>query len=362
MFSVSSSDSHKHQRALDSLVFRGGSSRGNTLSINYLDLASPMASVGGRADRDDRDIRGSRANRDDQDSHSHPSRRTSPSPSTSRKRSRSKSGSSSVLLASRVRKETTSDGESANVCMVKRSNVHELRGWMKNCMDSKSENFTLRCSYKQSFEGNFESMLPELDPALVRKWLRNIGDTSDNPKIKDFWEKNLFFIQRKLKDVFEPLIYLLCSVPEGHDAELCIRTVTRLLGHVFPTSPKYVVQTLFATWPQSFPIRWLILYCSLHETIVISLGKKFISAMDKEVDIDAKMNKIGRLGGHHSSRRGNAFSRKGDCHSGGGTSNHPKPNWNWGKATAAATAWETTKRLSFQSFYRQVCRPFFFHS
>lgn len=334
MSSVSSTDSQKRQRSLDSLVFRGGSSRGNTLSINYLDLASPMASVGGRADRDDRDIRGSRANRDDQDSRFRPSRRTSSSPSTSRKRSRSKSESSSVLsepTSKCVRKETTSDGQSANVCMVKRSTVRELRGWMKNGIDSKAENLTLRSSYKPSFEGNFELMAPELGPSMVRKWLRNIGDTSDKPKIKDFWEKNLRSIQRELKDVFEPLIHLLCSVLEGHDAELCIRTATRLLGHVFShitkmrrsnvirhVAPKFsnmlVVPLLFSTRDH----RYLF-------------GEKFISAMNKEADIDAKMDKIGRLGGYHSSRRGNAFSRKGDYHSGGGTSNYPKPNWNCGK-------------------------------
>jgi hypothetical protein len=60
-------------------------------------------------------------------------------------------------------------------------------------------------------------------------------------------------------------------------------------------------------------------------------GEKFISAMDKEADIDAQLDKIGRLDGHHSSRRGNNFSYKGYYRPSGGASNHPKPNWNWGK-------------------------------
>jgi hypothetical protein len=53
--------------------------------------------------------------------------------------------------------------------------------------------------------------------------------------------------------------------------------------------------------------------------------------MDMEADIDAKMDKIGRLGGHPSSRRGNNFSHKGYHHPSGGASYHPKRNWNWGK-------------------------------
>lgn len=38
---------------------------------------------------------------------------------------------------------------------------------------------------KPSFDGSFESMAPELDASMVRKWLRNIGDTSEKPKLKD---------------------------------------------------------------------------------------------------------------------------------------------------------------------------------
>jgi hypothetical protein len=134
--------------------------------------------------------------------------------------------------------------------MVKRSTVRELRDWMKNGIDSKSENLTLHNSYKPSFEGNFELMAPELDPSMVRKWLCNIGDTSAMPKIKDFREKNLLSIQRELKDFFKPLIHLLCSVPEGHDAELPIRTATRLLAMSFHTSLKCVVPTLFGMRPR----------------------------------------------------------------------------------------------------------------
>ncbi|EFX65887.1 hypothetical protein DAPPUDRAFT_264075 [Daphnia pulex] len=294
MSSVFSSDSHKRQRALASRGFLEGSASGNTLSIDDLNLASPMADGDSRPNRGDRDFL---PNEDDQDSRSRASRRPSPSTSSSRKRSRSKSGSPSFRSASSskcVRQENTPDA--ANVCMVKRSTVRELRGCMKNGIDSKSENLTLRSSYKPSFEANFELMAPELDPSMVRKWLCNIGDTSAKPKIKDFWENNFLSIQRELKDVFEPFIHLLCSVPEGHDAELPIKTATLL-------------------YPRPS----------------LSLCEKFISAMDKEADIDSKLDKIGRLGGHHSSRRGNNFSHKGDYRPSGGASNYPKPNWNWGK-------------------------------
>jgi hypothetical protein len=99
--------------------------------------------------------------------------------------------------------------------MVKKSGVGKIRSWMKHGIESKQEDVTLRSSYKPSFEGSFELMAPELDPSMVRKWLRNIGDTSEKPKLKDFWEKNLLTLQREIKDVFEPLIYLLNSVTES---------------------------------------------------------------------------------------------------------------------------------------------------
>ena len=57
-----------------------------------------------------------------------------------------------------------------------------------------------------------ELMAPELDPSMIRKWLRNVVVISDKPKLKDFWEKQLVSLQRELKDVFELLIFLLGSV------------------------------------------------------------------------------------------------------------------------------------------------------
>ncbi|KZR97134.1 Uncharacterized protein APZ42_008163, partial [Daphnia magna] len=41
-------------------------------------------------------------------------------------------------------------------------------------------------------------------------------------------------------------------------------------------------------------------------------GDKFITALDKEAEMDSKMDKIGRYGGHSSSRKGNYSHRKGD--------------------------------------------------
>jgi hypothetical protein len=71
-------------------------------------------------------------------------------------------------------------------------------------------------------------------------------------------------------------------------------------------------------------------------------GEKFITALDKEAELDSKMDKIGRYGGHSSSRKGNYSNRKGDQQSSGSRSNNYSnnysnnnnkggANWNWGK-------------------------------
>ena len=86
-----------------------------------------------------------------------------------------------------------------------------MDGWRKVLNPSKKA--WLCSSYKPVFEGDFELMAPQFDPpSMIRKWLRNVGDTSDKPKLKDFWEKQLVSLQRELKDVFELLIFLLGSV------------------------------------------------------------------------------------------------------------------------------------------------------
>ncbi|KZS04654.1 Uncharacterized protein APZ42_032360 [Daphnia magna] len=68
-------------------------------------------------------------------------------------------------------------------------------------------------------------------------------------------------------------------------------------------------------------------------------GEKFITALDKEAEMDSKMdNNIGRYGGHSSSRKGNYSHRKGN-HQGGGSrtnnnfnnSSKGGANWNRGK-------------------------------
>ena len=124
MTSVSSSDSRKRQRALDS---RGlfGDQMGSTLSIpsdSPKDISDPKLDE--FDDGDDGDGRASRHRK------------------RSRSRSRSRSKSRSLL-----RKRATPgvpDGPSANVCMVKKSGVGTIRGWMKHGIESKQEVVTLR--------------------------------------------------------------------------------------------------------------------------------------------------------------------------------------------------------------------------
>ncbi len=318
MTSVSSSDSRKRQRALDS---RGlfGDQMGSTLSIpsdSPKDISDPKLDE--FDDGDDGDGRASRHRK------------------RSRSRSRSRSKSRSPL-----RKRATPgvpDGPSANVCMVKKSGVGTIRGWMKHGIESKQEVVTLRSSYKPSFEGSFELMAPELDPSMVRKWLRNIGDTSEKPKLKDFWEKNLLTLHREIKDVFEPLIYLLNSVTESNEAHLPAQTATRLLGHVFAHMTqmrRFNAMRHVAPKFSSMVMDPLLFSSREHRYL---FGEKFITALDKEAEMDSKMDKIGRYGGHSSSRKGNYSNRKGDQQSSGSRSNNYSSNnnkdganWNWGK-------------------------------
>ncbi|KAK4030975.1 hypothetical protein OUZ56_024405 [Daphnia magna] len=88
--------------------------------------------------------------------------------------------------------------------------------------------------------------------------------------------------------VFPPLIHLLNSVPHSNDAYLPGQTATPLLGH--------------------------------------------------EAEMDSKMDKIGRSGGHSSSRKSNYSHRKCDQQGDGSRTNHNSNNnnngggnWNWRK-------------------------------
>jgi hypothetical protein len=144
MTSVSSSDSRKRKRALDSRG-RFGDQMGSTLSIpsdSPKDISDPKLD-----EFDDGDDGDSLA-------------------SHHKKRSRSRSKSRSPLRKSAT--PGVPDGPSANVCMVKKSGVGTIRGWMKHGIESKQKVVTLRSSYKPSFEGSFELMAPELDPSMVR--------------------------------------------------------------------------------------------------------------------------------------------------------------------------------------------------
>lgn len=114
---------------------------------------------------------------------------------------------------------------------------------------------------------------------------------------------------------------------EGHNAELPIKTALRLLCHVFSLITKMLRSNVIRHVAPKFSnmLDDPLLFSTRDHRYLF--GEKFISAMDKEADIDAQLDKIGRLGGHHSSRRGNNFSHKGDYRPSGGASNHPKPNW-----------------------------------
>lgn len=171
---------------------------------------------------------------------------------------------------------------------------------------------------------------------MVRKWLRNIGDTSEKPKLQDFWEKNFFALQWKIEDVFEPLIYLLYFVPDSNEAHLPAQTTTRLLGHVFShmTQMRRVSAMRHVAPKFCNMVVGPLLFSSQEHRY--HFWEKFITVLGKEAEVDSKMDKI-RYGGHSSSRKG-TFSHLGDQESGGfRTSSNPNnsskggSNSNWGK-------------------------------
>ena len=277
MSRVSSSNSHLREAALKSIRTGAGASQmGNTLSIAG-DLYSGKSRSPPPDDVDNRSSRSSKKS------------------VKKRSRSRSKSGDRRSRSKSRSRspkRPRVDPTATANVCMVKLSSAREIRDWVKQGIESKQEAITLRSSYKPAFEGDFELMAPELDKSMIRKWLRNIGDTSDKPKLKDFWEKQLVTLQRELKDVFEPLIYLLNSVPAGNHAEMPLVVANRLLGHVFAHMTQMRRTNVMRHVAPKFSnmVDDPMLFSSRDHRHLF--GERFITALDKEADLDAKMDKI----------------------------------------------------------------------
>lgn len=181
-------------------------------------------------------------------------------------------------------RDDNEDGSPANVCMLSRSRVREIRRWMQYGIDSKSEGITLRSSYKPTFEGKYELMAPSLDPSMARKWLRNLGEHSDRAKLKDYWEKQLLSVQREVKDVMEPLLFLLGSMPANCDAELPVATATRLLGHVFSHISKLRRSNAMRHIAPKFSGMLIdpLLFSSREHRYLF--GERFITALDKEAD------------------------------------------------------------------------------
>lgn len=316
--SVSSSDSAKRQRALESRdvnrAIANGSSKGDTLSV-FLQGANSQEHenivVPGGSHKRHGDASGSRGRHAEAGgSRGRPNSASRSSPTSRHGKRRSRSRSSSCSLYSRSRspspkrlRDDNEDGSPANVCMLSRSRVREIRRWMQYGIDSKSEGITLRSSYKPTFEGKYELMAPSLDPSMARKWLRNVGEYSDRAKLKDYWEKQLLSVQRKVKDVMEPLLFLLGSMPANCDADLPVGTATHLLGYVFSHISKLRRSNAMRHIAPKFSGMLIdpLLFSSREHRYLF--GERFITALDKEADADARMDKIGRAGGPQSSRR-----------------------------------------------------------
>ena len=232
------------------------------------------------------------------------------------------------------RKDGTDSGgfdEPSNVAMLPRSRVRDLRRWMKEGIESKTEGNTLRSAYVPKFEGDFELMAPLLDPSMARKWLRNLGESSDRAKLKDFWEKQLLSLQREVKDAFQPLAYMLGVMPENSDAEMPVQTAIRLLGHVFSRITKMRRSNAMRHCAPKFSTMLIDNRLFSSRDYRNLFGNKFIDALEKEAIADAKMDQIGRYGGPSNSRGGNTHFRKGGFNSGSGANFKSNGNWNFNK-------------------------------
>lgn len=178
---------------------------------------------------------------------------------------------------------------------------------MKHGSPNPNKNMLLSALPMPSFEGSFELMAPELDPLMVRKWLSNIGDSSEKPKLKDFWEKNLLPYSGKLK-MFLRLLFIWWFV-DSNDAHLPAQTATRLLGHFFAhmtqmwrfNAMRHVVPKFSSMVVDPLPFSSREHHCLFRE--------KFIFALDKEAEMDFKVDKIELYDGHSSSRKGNYSHR-----------------------------------------------------
>jgi hypothetical protein len=245
-----------------------------------------------------------------------------------------KSSSSRCYDRKKSRKDGTDSGgfdEPSNVAMLPRSRVRDLRRWMKEGIESKTEGNTLRSAYVPKFEGDFELMAPLLDPSMARKWLRNLGESSDRAKLKDFWEKQLLSLQREVKDAFQPLAYMLGVMPENSDAEMPVQTAKRLLGHVFSRITKMRRSNAMRHCAPKFSTMLIDNRLFSSRDYRNLFGNKFIDALEKEAIADAKMDQIGRYGGPSNSRGGNTHFRKGGSNSGSGANFKSNGNWNFNK-------------------------------
>ncbi|KAI9555870.1 hypothetical protein GHT06_018387 [Daphnia sinensis] len=297
--SLSSSESTIRRRALRSLP--SGSMSGDTLTV---------------------DLGGNSVNTPDLPPDISVSRESHGAKKNKKKRRRSSdSSSSSISLSKKSRKDDGDTGgfdEPSNVAMLPRSRVRELRRWMKEGIESKTEGNTLRSASVPKFEGEFELMAPLLDPSMARKWLRNLGESSDRAKLKDFWEKQLLSLQREVKDVFQPLVYMLGIMPENSDAEMPVQTAIRLLGHVFSRITKMRRSNAMRHCAPKFSTMLIDNRLFSSRDYRYLFGNKFIDALEKEAIADAKMDQIGRYGGPSNNRGGSSHFRRGGSNSGSG--------------------------------------------
>ncbi|EFX77785.1 hypothetical protein DAPPUDRAFT_105707 [Daphnia pulex] len=305
--SPSSSESTKRRRALrsmsgDTLTVDLGENSVNTPELPP-DIPNSTDSHGAKKNKKKR-----RRSRD-----SSPSDSGSGSSSSSRSHDRKKS-----------RKDGTDSGgfdEPSNVAMLPRSRA----------LNPKPKGNTLRSAYIPKFEGDFELMAPLLDPSMARKWLRNLGESSDRAKLKDFWEKQLLSLQREVKDAFQPLAYMLGVMPKNSDAEMPVQTAIRLLGHVFSRITKMRRSNSMRHCAPKFSTMLIDNRLFSSRDYRNLFGNKFIDALEKEAIADAKMDQIGRYGGPSNSRGGNTHFRKGGSNSGSGANFKSNGNWNFNK-------------------------------
>ena len=150
--------------------------------------------------------------------------------------------------------------------------------WIKHGKESKHEDLAFFLLI--IFRMRFELMVPVLDQSMVCKGFSNIEDTSDKPKLKDFFEKEFWGNWK---------------VCLNHSHSFTVHAAwwwwcldAREFDCWFPfllASRKCANRTSCASRRRNSPTCWVSLYLFFSREHRTLLGGKFIASLEKEVEL-----------------------------------------------------------------------------